>query len=72
MVYPMQLAIDGVLGEADRFAAEEAARSLVKCRGQADELAMAVERNQFFKYLGQFGMTLSERSKISVPKESPF
>ena len=32
MVYPMQLAIDGVLGEADRFAAEEAARLLVKCQ----------------------------------------
>ena len=75
--------IPGVLGEADRIAVEEAARLLIKCRGysanigfkKADHIevvpATQAERTLFAKYLGQFGMTPSERSKIRIEKPAP-
>lgn len=67
-------AIDGVLCESDTLAVEMAAQLLVKCRGLLvinDEIIQpsAAERNLFFKYLGQLGMTPSERSRISIPKK---
>ncbi len=68
----VNLSIDGVLGEADRIAVEQAACLLVKCRNLNivdGEIipASAAEQNQFFKYLSQFGMTPADRSKISIP-----
>ncbi len=70
----VKLAIDGVLGEADRLAVEQAAMLLVKCRGQHEidgEIInpSAQEQNQFFRYLNQFGMTPADRSKISITKK---
>jgi hypothetical protein len=51
-----------------------AAQLLVKCRGlliinNETIHASAAEHNLFFKYLGQFRMTRSERSRISIPKK---
>ncbi len=60
--------IDGVLGEADRIAVSMAARLLGKCAGNN---ATSQEQTQLFRYLGQFGMTPSERSKIAIPKAKP-
>ncbi len=70
----VELSIDGVLGEADRLAVEQAAILLTKCRNQYKidgEIvpASASEQNLFFKYLSQFGMSPADRSKISVPKK---
>ena len=64
-------AIPGVLGEADRLAVEETARLVVKCRGLGDEPAIGQERNLLNRYLGQMGMTPSERSKIRIDKPKP-
>jgi len=68
-------AIDGVLYESDTLAVELAAQLMVKCRGllvidNKTITASAAEQNLFFKYLGQFGMMPSERSKISIPKNN--
>ncbi len=60
--------IDGVFGEADRIAVSLAARLLTKCAG---DTATGQEQMQLYRYLGQFGMTPSERSKISIPKGKP-
>lgn len=70
----VKYSINGVLGEADRLAVEQAAILLVKCRSQHEENgeiipATAAEQGHFFKYLSQFGMTPADRSKISIPKE---
>mgnify|MGYP006935313773 CR=1 FL=1 len=66
--------IEGVLGEADRLAVEQASILLWKCRNlniiDGDIVqATAAEQSQFFKYLSQFGMTPADRSKISIPKQ---
>lgn len=68
----VDLSIEGVLGEADRIAVEQAACLLAKCRNQNivdGEIvpATAAEQNQLFKYLSQFGMTPADRSKINLP-----
>ena len=72
--------IDGVLGEADRLAVEQAARLLVKCRGLGTTVveglevplwATIQEQTLFFRYLGQFGMMPADRSKINIPKGKP-
>lgn len=70
----VKLSINGVLGEADRLAIEQAAILLIKCRRQYIEdgavvPATSAEQGQFFKYLSQFGMTPADRSKINVPKQ---
>lgn len=60
--------IDGVLGEADRLAVAMASQLTALCiAGEAQ----AQDRTLLLRYLGQFGMTPSERSKIAVPKEKP-
>jgi len=60
--------IDGVLGEADRLAVAVASQIAAKCMmGEADHQ----DRTLLLRYLGQFGMTPSERTKIAVPKEKP-
>ena len=59
-------AIDGVLGEADRLAVANAS---VLCSNIKIKEASAQEQNLFNKYLGQFGMIPSERSKINMPKK---
>jgi phage terminase small subunit len=66
-----ELAIEGVLGQADRIAVEQAACLLAKCRGLhiADGSvipATSAEQNQLYKYLSQFGMTPADRSKINI------
>jgi len=69
------ISIDGVLGEADSIAVEQAAILLSKLRGlhiEDGEVVKATipEHNQFFKYLSQFGMLPSDRSKIQIaPKK---
>jgi len=72
----VSLSIEGVLGEADRLAIEQAARLLIKCRNQFTHdgevvPSTAQEQNQFFKYLSQFGMLPADRSKINMPKKKP-
>ncbi len=60
--------INGVLGEADRLAVAVASQIAAKCMtGEADHQ----DRTLLLRYLGQFGMTPSERTKIAVPKEKP-
>ena len=60
--------IEGVLGEADRLAVAVASQILTKCMdGKADHQ----DRTLLLRYLGQFGMTPSERTKIAVPKGKP-
>lgn len=60
--------VDGVLGEADRLAVAVASQIAAMCMtGTADHQ----DRTLLLRYLGQFGMTPSERSKISVPQEKP-
>jgi hypothetical protein len=68
--------IDGVLGGADRMAVAQAAKLFVICTGQNFEdgepvKATSNQQNLFFKYLSQFGMTPSDRSKINIPKSKP-
>ena len=68
-----ELAIEGVLGQADRIAVEQAACLLAKCRGLHivdDNVipATSAEQNQLFKYLSQFGMTPADRAKLSITK----
>jgi hypothetical protein len=50
------------------IAIELAARLLVKCRGQGEEPATAVEQRLLFSYLGQMGMLPADRGKISIPQ----
>ncbi|MCP5005919.1 MAG: hypothetical protein GY941_18575 [Planctomycetes bacterium] len=76
----VKIAIEGVLGEADRLLVEQAAVLLAHCRGNTIEdgkviKATAAERTLYTKLLGQMGMSPSERSKISInPKnnKNPF
>jgi hypothetical protein len=65
------LAIDGVLGEADRPAVEFTANLFLKARGLyvvEGEIIPATsgEQQLLFKYLGQFGMLPAERAKLSI------
>jgi len=60
--------IDGVLGEADRIALEQACKIYAKSK-TADLTGQ--EHTQFFRYLSQFGMLPADRSKISVPQKKP-
>ena len=57
-----------VLGEADRLAVAVASQITAKCMaGVADHQ----DRTLLLRYLGQLGMTPSERTKIAVPKDKP-
>ena len=60
--------IAGVLGEADRLAVAVASQIAAKCM---DHTADHQDRTLLLRYLGQFGMTPSERTKIAVPKDKP-
>lgn len=60
--------ITGVLGEADRFALAMAAQLAAKC---INHTATPADKTLMHRYLGQFGMTPSERSRIAIPKEKP-
>ena len=57
-------AIDGVLGEADRFAVAIAAKLMKKF---FDDDYTGPELSQLTKLLSQFGMTPADRSKINLP-----
>jgi hypothetical protein len=59
-------AIPGVLRRADRQAVKIAAKLLAKSDQNKDTQA---DRNQLIRLLGQFGMTPSERSRISLIQE---
>ena len=59
----------GVLRRPDRLAVEEAARLLAKIR--SGEFVHPSLRGRFHSLLGKFGMTPSERSKVSVPQQEP-
>jgi len=58
---------EGVLGSSDRIALERASCLLNRCRTEQDSWRSANEKDLVW-YLGRFGMTPSDRSKISVPK----
>jgi hypothetical protein len=57
-----EIAPPGVLTVVDRLAVEEAARILTKIRQGS---VTTEERRLFLNYLGRFGMTPSDRSKVS-------
>lgn len=65
----------GVLTEADRLAVEFAATLLAEFRQDRYGFP-ATKHGTLLKLLGQFGMTPSERSRLSIPKakerENPF
>lgn len=58
--------IEGVLGEADRIALEQACKLYAKSK-EGDLTGQ--EHTQFFRYLSQFGMMPADRSKISIPQK---
>ncbi len=57
----------GVLGEADRFALELMCRLIAEMRLNFEEMP-AAKLTQLSTLLGRFGMTPSDRTKITVPK----
>lgn len=58
----------GVLGEADRIALEMMCRLIAEMRLNFEEMT-AAKITQLSQLLGRFGMTPSDRTKISIPKE---
>jgi hypothetical protein len=68
------LVAPGVLQKSDRLAVEMAANMLMQMR-EAKWNVPAAYLTRYETLLGKFGMTPSERSKVSVPKspkENPF
>ena len=66
--------IDGVLGEADYIAVALASQLLARAMYPPEDLKdlmQGIDRALLLRYLGQFGMTPSERTKVSVPKSKP-
>jgi hypothetical protein len=64
----VKMAPAGVLTKADTIAVENAARLLALERiGKASD----AQGRRLDSLLGKFGMTPSERSKVSVPKKAP-
>ena len=64
----------GVLGEADRIALEMMCRLVHEMRTDFTEMT-AAKITQLSQLLGRFGMTPSDRTKITVPKgekKNPF
>ena len=64
----------GVLGEADRLALETLCRLVIEMRTDFTEMT-AAKLTQMSNLLGRFGMTPSDRTKISIPKgekKNPF
>lgn len=60
----------GVMGEGDRIALEIMVRLIAEMR--ADYITFtAAKITQLSQLLGRFGMTPSDRTKISVPKGTP-
>lgn len=57
----------GVLGEADRIALEMMCRLVHEMRTDFSEMT-AAKITQLSQLLGRFGMTPSDRTKITVPK----
>ena len=58
----------GVLGEADRIALEMMCRLIAEMRLNFEEMT-AAKITQLSTLLGRFGMTPSDRTKISIPQE---
>ncbi len=58
--------IDGVIGEADRSHVAMTSRLMVK---MMEDTATGQELNLLNRCLGQLGMTPTERTKLSIPKE---
>lgn len=58
----------GVLGKSDRLAVEMAANLLHQLR-QSKWLVPAAVLTRYETLIGKFGMTPSDRSKVSVPKK---
>jgi phage terminase small subunit len=57
----------GVLGNSDRIALERVSVLLYQARYEREEWTSSKEKD-LIQYLSRFGMTPSDRSKISVPK----
>jgi hypothetical protein len=58
--------IDGILGEADYLAVAIASQIAARCiAGEATHQ----DETLALRYLGQFGMTPTERTKVAVPKK---
>lgn len=62
------VAFSGTLCKADRLTVELAACLIAKSRTQPDKF-LAAERQQLIALYGRFGMTPSDRSKVSTPKK---
>ena len=62
------ISYSGVLGEADRIALEMMCRLIAEMRLNFEEMT-AAKITQLSQLLGRFGMTPSDRTKISIPKE---
>ena len=60
--------IDGVLGQSDRMAIAMCAQLGAKAIAHT---ATPADKTLLHRYLGQFGMTPSERSRISILKKDP-
>lgn len=58
----------GVLGEADRIALEMMCRLIAEMRLNFEEMT-AAKLTQLSALLGRFGMTPSDRTKITIPKK---
>lgn len=66
----LEIAPQGVLTCADRFAVEEMCRLVAEVRVGGNEMTSA-NRSLLRTYLGQFGMTPADRAKINVPPPAP-
>ena len=62
------ISYSGVLGEADRIALEMMCRLIAEMRLNFEEMT-AAKITQLSQLLGRFGMTPSDLTKISIPKE---
>lgn len=62
------ISYNGVLGEADRIGMEMMCRLIAEMRLNFAEMT-AAKITQLSQLIGRFGMTPSDRTKISIPKE---
>jgi len=60
---------EGVLGDTDRIAMERLCRLICQARYDPDNFTSAREKD-LISYLGRFGMTPSDRAKITIPQQS--
>lgn len=59
----------GVLGNTDRIALERLTRLVYEARTLPPQLWSSAREKDLISYLSRFGMTPSDRAKISIPKK---